>query len=63
MDRGYGSFVWNIEKERINIAKHGVDFEIASRVSLDLKRRYLRTKSTAEQRSGFTASAMWMAGF
>ncbi|PIQ81816.1 MAG: hypothetical protein COV76_06885 [Candidatus Omnitrophica bacterium CG11_big_fil_rev_8_21_14_0_20_64_10] len=26
MDRDYGTFVWNVQKERTNIAKHGVDF-------------------------------------
>ena len=39
MDREYGSFVWNIEKENLNVAKHGVDFETASRAFLDLKRK------------------------
>lgn len=28
-------FEWDVEKEKINIAKHGIDFEIASHVFLD----------------------------
>ena len=35
MDRDYGSFVWDVQKEGINIAKHGVDFPTASRAFLD----------------------------
>ena len=32
-------FEWDEEKEKINIAKHGIDFEIASHVFLDPNRR------------------------
>ncbi len=39
MDRDYGSFVWNVAKEKINIAKHGVDFSSATRAFLDPKRK------------------------
>ena len=39
MDRNYGSFVWNVEKEKSNIAKHGVGFSMASRAFLDPKRK------------------------
>ena len=31
-------FEWDEEKERINIAKHGIDFETASHVFLDSNR-------------------------
>ena len=31
-------FEWDEEKERINIAKHGIDFETASHVFLDPNR-------------------------
>ena len=31
-------FEWDEEKEKINIAKHGIDFEIASHVFLDPNR-------------------------
>ena len=39
MDRDYGSFVWNVEKEKVNIAKHGIDFSAASRAFLDPRRK------------------------
>ena len=39
MDRDYGSFVWNVEKERANVAKHGVDFVAAANTFLDPKRK------------------------
>ena len=39
MDRDYGSFVWNTQKEEVNIAKHGVDFATASRAFLDSRRK------------------------
>ncbi len=41
MDRDYGSFVWNAGKERVNIAKHGVNFSVASKAFLDPKRKIL----------------------
>ena len=52
MDKSCGSFVWNIEKEKINIAKHGVDFVSASRVFLDPRRKiFVNAKhSEAEER-------------
>ena len=39
MDKNYGNFVWNVEKEKVNIAKHGVDFPTASKAFLDPKRK------------------------
>lgn len=38
MTKRYCRFVWNAEKEQVNIAKHGVDFVTASKVFLDPKR-------------------------
>ncbi len=35
MDRIYGLFIWDIEKEQVNILKHGVDFTLASKAFLD----------------------------
>ena len=35
MDRTYGHFLWDIEKENINVIKHGVDFQTAARAFLD----------------------------
>ena len=39
MDRRWGSFVWDIQKESVNIQKHGVDFETAARVFKDPRRK------------------------
>lgn len=39
MDREYGGFVWNVAKEKINIAKHGVDFPAATKAFLDPSRK------------------------
>ena len=35
MDVERGSFVWDLEKERVNIHKHGIDFSRASEVFRD----------------------------
>ena len=52
MDKNYGSFIWNAEKEKVNIVKHGVDFPAASRAFLDPKRKiFVNTKhSETEER-------------
>ena len=39
MDYRFGSFVWDIEKERENIRKHGVDFATAARAFKDPRRK------------------------
>lgn len=39
MDAGYGDFLWDIEKERLNIIKHAVDFRTASEAFLDPARK------------------------
>jgi hypothetical protein len=39
MDRQYGSFVWDEEKEAVNIRKHGVDFETAAKAFKDPDRK------------------------
>ena len=39
MDRRFGSFVWDVEKEAANIHKHGVDFETAARAFKDPHRK------------------------
>ena len=53
MNRDYGSFVWNVEKERINIAKHGVDFSTASRAFLDPKRKIFVNAKHSEKEERF----------
>lgn len=50
MDRAFGSFVWDLEKERVNLAKHGVDFETAARAFLDPQRNiYADAKHSAKE--------------
>ena len=39
MDRHFGSFIWNIEKERKNILKYRVDFEEAAEAFKDPERK------------------------
>jgi len=39
MDRHFGSFVWDVGKETVNLRTHGVDFETAARVFKDPARR------------------------
>ena len=53
MDRDYGSFVWNAEKEKINITKHGVDFSAASRVFLDPRRKIFVNAKHSEKEERF----------
>ncbi|MBI3322887.1 MAG: BrnT family toxin [Candidatus Omnitrophica bacterium] len=49
MDKTLGSFVWDEERERLNVEKHGVDFEQATRAFLD-PRRKIYTDSKHSQR-------------
>lgn len=37
-DKQYGSFIWNKDKEQINIHKHNIDFKLASKAFLDKHR-------------------------
>jgi uncharacterized DUF497 family protein len=39
MDRKYGAFLWDVEKETANLAKHGIDFRTAAKVFIDPKRK------------------------
>ena len=39
MDQRFGSFVWDLGKERENIHKHGVDFAMAARAFRDPGRK------------------------
>ena len=41
MDNGFGKFVWGIDRELANIAKHGIDFTTAARAFLDIKRKII----------------------
>ncbi len=39
MERRIGRFTWDVDKEKTNIAKHGIDFTVATQVFLDTKRK------------------------
>ena len=39
MEEYLSSFVWDNEKERVTIAKHGIDFVTAAKVFKDAKRK------------------------
>ena len=54
MDKSCGSFVWNVEKEKLNHAKHGVGFPTASRAFLDPKRKiFVNTKHSETEKRFF----------
>ena len=42
MNELYGSFVWDVDKEMANIAKHGVDFRTAAKVFRDPNRKVFK---------------------
>ena len=48
MDREVGKFIWSIEKEREDIAKHGINFTLASRVFFDNKRKIFADENHSE---------------
>lgn len=52
MDRRFGTFVWDAQKEAANIQKHGVDFETAARAFKDPDRKVFidEQHSTIEER-------------
>ena len=39
MDKRTGKFIWDAEKEKANIAKHGIDFTKAIKAFFDSKRK------------------------
>ncbi|MDE1976274.1 MAG: BrnT family toxin [Elusimicrobia bacterium] len=39
MDLEFGNFIWDSEKEKINVAKHGIDFFAAAEVFADPGRK------------------------
>ena len=41
MDVSYGRFIWNHDKEKENIAKHGFDFVTATKVFADKHRKVI----------------------
>ena len=52
-DRIHGSFVWNREKELVNIRKHGVDFETAVQAFKDIHRKINIDEKHAKEEDRF----------
>ncbi len=54
MDKIPGNFIWDEDKELVNIHKHGVDFITACKVFKDAKRKiYIDSKHTKEEERFF----------
>ena len=54
MRKRYSSFTWDLEKELINIHKHGVDFVTASKAFKDAKRKiYIDSKHSEKEERFF----------
>jgi len=54
MAEGESSFIWDLEKEFFNIARHGVDFSIAARVFKDPQRKiYVDSKHSGKEERYF----------
>lgn len=50
MERRIGKFVWSIDRERENIAKHAIDFTTAAKAFLDEGRKiFTDSKHSAEE--------------
>lgn len=49
MDKHAGSFVWDAEKESVNIKQHGVDFKTAVLVFEDPKRKIYTDSKHSEK--------------
>lgn len=53
MERRFGEFVWDTDKEKDNIEKHGVDFTTAIKAFLDVKRRVYKDSKHSIQEERF----------
>lgn len=54
MGEGQSSFIWDFEKELVNISKHGVDFVTASKAFKDSKRKiYIDSKHSKKEERFF----------
>lgn len=54
MDKIFGSFIWDREKELVNIYKHGVDFSTAAKAFEDIKRKiYIDSKHNKKEERFF----------
>jgi hypothetical protein len=62
MDRRLGRFVWDMDREAANIAKHSVDFTTAMKVFI-LLRRKPRAFKPGDECAGCSRSIMRPMGF
>lgn len=54
MEQRLGKFVWSIDREIINMAKHGVDFSTAAKAFLDNERKiFTDSKHSLEESRHF----------
>lgn len=53
MDEHFGSFIWNIQKEAVNIRKHHVDFTTAVKVFKDPKRKIFTDEKHSKKEERF----------
>ena len=54
MERNYSNFIWDLERELVNIYKHGVDFVTASKAFKDPKRKiYIDSKHSKKEERFF----------
>lgn len=50
MERKIGKFIWDLDKENANIAKHGINFTAAAEVFLDANRKvFTDSKHSAKE--------------
>lgn len=53
MERHYGSFIWDTQKEEANIQKHGISFVIVANVFKDPKRKIYIDSRHSEKEERF----------
>ena len=54
MEKRFGRFIWDVEKEQENIVKHGLDFATAIKAFLDVKRKIsVDSKHSAQEERFF----------
>lgn len=53
MDEHFGDFIWNIQKEAVNIQKHQLDFKTAVKVFKDSKRKIFTDEKHSKREERF----------
>jgi uncharacterized protein len=53
VDKEFGKFIWNIEREKDNITKHGVDFLTAIKAFRDVDRKVFKDSKHSSQEERF----------